>query len=242
MAFYVRDAVAAALRELAVLQEGETPTAQQGIDGLETLNWLVDDWAANSLQIYTVTRTTATITPSQASYTVGTGGNISMARPMFVDHVNFQDLSTSPDTEHQLNLLTDDLYSVIVQKALTSTLPRAAYFNPTYPLATLTPWPIPTQSQLQWVIYAGTAVTEFAALSDAIALPPGYRRMIVTNLAMEMAASYSVEPSASLVRRAMGSMGSVKRSNSGGSHLSDLTFERAALIQNAPWWSIRIGP
>lgn len=226
----VQDLINGALRRIGVLAEGEVPPFDQSNDALIALNDLVDQWAGEKLQVYTETRTVSTLTASQASFTVGPSGNINIVRPMFIRHVNYQDTSQSPTYEYQLPpLLTEDAYARITMKSQTSTLPQVAYYNPTFPLGTLIPWPIPTSATLQWVLYHSTAVPVFAALTTTVSLPPGYNRMMRSNLAIEIAPEYGKQPDAALIRTAVDSMAAVKRSNK---RLMDLSFEAAALVQN----------
>jgi hypothetical protein len=223
----VRDVVTDSLTELGVLAAGETAPAGDADLGLRTLNRLVDMWAAVRLMIHTVTRTTATLTANQSSFTVGPSGNINIARPMFLERIGFVDTSTDPDTEYPLTLLTEQGWADVTLKALTGTYPQAAYYNPTNTTGTLWPWPIPTSATLQWVLYHWAAVAEFASLSDTVALPPGYREMLVTNLAVRLAPSFEREVTPALAQQALTALSMVKRSNV---RMSDLRFEAAALI------------
>ena len=202
----------------------------------------MDQWAAERLQIYVVTRTTWTISANDGQYTVGTGANVSVARPVFIDHVNFIDTTPTPDQEYQLQPLTEDAWSKIAQKALTSTFPTYWYYSPTFPTGTLELWPVPTSSTLQGVLYAPQATAQFAALSTEISLPPGYSRMIVKNLAVELASSYGRAVTPELMQQAMDTKAVVKRANY---RLSDLSIEAAALIQGNRYryyYDINTGP
>ena len=231
----VNDIITGSLRRLGVLAEGEVPSFDQANDALIALNDLVDQWKAEKLQVYTETRTIATLTASQASFTVGTGGNINIDRPVFIRHVNFVDTSQDPDYEYQLPpLLTEDAYARIGMKAQTSTIPQVAYYNPTFPLGTLIPWPIPTSATLQWAMYHSAAIAEFAALTTTVSLPPGYKRMLRSNLAIEIAPDYGKEPDGALVKAAVESMATVKRANR---RLLDLSSDPAALIQSGRYAS-----
>ena len=209
-----QEIVEAALREIGVLGISETLSAQEAIDGLARLNRFISRLATENKTIYTVTRTTATLTASQASFTVGAGGNINIARPVYISKVNFIDTSQDPDYEFPLGeLLTERQYQDIPMKALTAVYPSCAYYNPTYPTGTLIPWPIPTSATLQWAVYAWTAVVEFAALATAVSLPPGYEEMLVQNLALNLCPSYERQPHPVLVKNAAESMAAIKRAN-----------------------------
>jgi hypothetical protein len=225
----VNDVISRALRRLGVLAEGEVPTYDQANDALGDLNNLLDQWQAEKLQAYTETRTIATLTASQASFTVGAGGNINIARPVFIRHVNFVDTAMDPDMEFQLpQLLTEDAYARITLKAQTSNYPQVAYYNPTYPLGTLIPWPIPTSATLQWAMYHSAPVAQFAALTTTVSLPPGYQRMLVSNLAIEIAPDYGIQPPPGLIMAASDSKAAVKRANL---RLMDMAMDAGALVQ-----------
>lgn len=228
MATTVRTIVEDALGELNVLALGESASGADAAAGLRALNNLIDQWAAEKLQIYGIVRTTWTMVASTQTYTVGTGGDVNIARPQYIEHVNFQDTSPSKDQEYQLSHLTEDAWSRVPIKTLTSPFPTSWYYDSAYPLGNLSFWPIPTSATLEGVIYAATAVTEFAALGTSVALPPGYRRMFVKNLALDLAASYGREMTASMMRDAEETVSVVKRNNK---RTMDMSIDAGALIQ-----------
>lgn len=214
MATTVRDVATRALRLLGVLGPSEVPDAGQSAIALETLNDWLDQGKADRPRIYTVARDTATLTPSAASFTVGTGGTIAIARPVFLDRVAYVDNSVSPAVEVPLGrLLTDDEYAAIPNKALTSTRPQAAYYRPDFPLGVLIPWPISTGASLLWAIYHPVSVEEFTSVNDAVTLPPGYRLLLITKLALMMAPIFSRQVSRELATMAAEAEAIVARMN-----------------------------
>ena len=223
----VRDICTQALQDLMVLGADQVMGESEANLALVKLNNLVDQWTSESLMLYSEVRTTWTISANDGSYTVGTGGNVNVARPVYVDYVNFIDTSQDPDLEIPLVPLTDQAYAAIPQKALTSTLPGYFWYNLTYPTATLEIWPIPTSTTLQGAMYARAQVGEFSALSTSISLPPGWRRCLVANLAIELAPAFEREPSATLVKIAAQSKATLKRSNI---RLVDASLDAGALI------------
>ena len=164
-----------------------------------------------------------------------------VARPVFIDHVHLVDTAPTPDLETPLTMLTESAWAAIAIKDLTATRPTSWYYNPTFPSGALNLWPIPTQSNLRGVIYVPTQLSTFASLSDTVSLPPGYERMFVKNLALELLPSYGRQPSPALVQQASESKATVKRANR---RLADLSFPASALIGNAgpAGWDIRSGP
>jgi hypothetical protein len=183
----------AVLRRINVVQSGEDPTPEDAEDFLERFNDFIDSVCAlERLLIYQIGRTTFTITSAKGTptnpYTVGTGGDVDMVRPIFIDRVSYLNNAISPPLELPIQPLTEDGYQSIPQKTLTSTLPYAWWYNATLTsglYGSLHLYMIPTQSNLQGVVYAASAVTRFGSLSDTIALPPGYNRFLRDGMALE---------------------------------------------------------
>jgi hypothetical protein len=242
------DLIQKALQRITVLSEGETMSSKQAADGLDTLNSLVDAWAADRLMIYQQTRTQFTIVANTATYTVGSGGDVNIVRPVYVDHINYiVDTTVTPNLEIQMQPLTDDAWAKVPIKDLTSVYPTCWYWNPTFDTsrATLTLWPVPTASNLGGAIYyQGPAIAEFASLDTVILMPPGYRRMMITNLAAELVSEYGINPQTvpTLLQQASVSLATVKRANI---ELMDLSLDAAALVQGRDrsfFYNIYSGP
>ncbi len=216
-----------ALLDLGVIAAGETPDTDDLLNALRAMNRLVDQWAAERLNIYTVTATTWPIVSGTQDYTVGAGGDINVPRPIYVDRVTFSYLPSTIAIELPLGKLTDNDWAGVTLKTLTSTLPRSFYYNPTFPLGMLKLWPIPVSppSALTGVLYAPEQIGEFLAINTVVSLPPGYRRMIVKNLAVEMAASYQRNLAPELMMAASEAKSVVKRSNV---KMQDMSFDNAA--------------
>lgn len=229
MATVLADLINPALSEIGVRSAGETLPADIGADALAALNRMMDAWATERLTIPNIVRTTWTISANDGDYTVGTGANINIARPVFVDHVNFIETSANPDVELPLQKLTEAGYAGIVSKAQTSVYPLAWYYNPTVATGTLILWPTPTSSTLQGAIYVPTAVAQFASLAATITLPNGYQRAIVKNLAVDLAPSFSRQVDPELKAQARESKADIKRANKRD---ADLSFEAGALVNN----------
>ena len=224
------DLIADAMSDLGILAAGEVPASDDSVSALRALNRLIDGWKINRLLIYTTTRWTWTLVSNVAVYTVGPGGDVNMPRPVPTNQVRYYDSAITPLIERPLAMLTDDAWASLKAKGQTNSIPTLYYYNPTYPLGTLTLWPIPTSATLVGVFYAPEAVEELSDVSTTIILPPGYRRMIVKNLAVELASSYGKQADPSVQQAADESMADVMRANK---RITDLMFPPDALIPSA---------
>ncbi len=210
----VLSVIKSAMRRIGALASGETPTADETADALEILNNLVGSWQNERLITYTITRTTWPIVASTGSYTLGLTGDIAIDRPVFVTQIKAIDTSQDPDVEIDLGrLLTEAEYASIPDKDQTGTFPTCCYYNPTFPLGTVTFWPVPTSSTLLGAISAWAPITSFASLATTITLPPGYNRALVSNLAIELADEWGRPVTANLQRIADQSKAVIKVAN-----------------------------
>lgn len=212
----VADLGAQVLRRLNVVQPGVTPTPEDLADFLLMLNDFIDSVCGlEKLLIYSITRTTWTIVSGTGTYSVGPSGDVNIVRPIYIDQIKYQDTSGTLTEERPLWPLTDAQYENLPFKTQTNPLPSMVYYNPTFPTASLKLLLVPTSTTLQGVLYANTAVTRFGALTDVIALPPGYNRFLRDNMAVECAPTWRdglpLDPG--IVRSAMESKANLKRAN-----------------------------
>lgn len=222
----IGDAITGALQELGVVAAGEVPAADDSQLALDRVNDWLDALQTESLALYGRTRTVWTLTSGVSTYSVGSGQTVDVARPTGPEailNIGYQNTAWSPVTEYSNGRpLSEDAYAAIRQKAFQSTYPTAWYYDPTYPAGTLTCWPVPTSSTLQGVLYTATPLAQFTSLTDEVALPPGYRRFLRTNLAVELAPAFQVQPSPVLVELAVSTKAAIKRANT---RVQDLSLQ-----------------
>lgn len=211
------DIIQASLQDLLILGAGETMSPDDAKYGLDRLNDWIDALALEGLTIPTLIRATWTLVSGTASYTVGTGSTINVAKPVnprAIENIGYYDNSVTPLTEILFGrVLTNQEYEAVPQKAIQQTYPTSFWYDPTFgTTGTLYPLPIPNVSTLKGVLYAPGSLTE-VLLSDTVTLPKGYRRFFRSNLTLEIAAAFEKTPPASVVRAASESMMRVKAAN-----------------------------
>lgn len=209
----VQDLVVDALLEINAISVGETLGAEDGESGLRTLNRMINGWKAERVFLSGNFRITWNIVAGDDNYSFGVGGDINAARPVQINAVKYIDTAITPGVEVNLRLMTDQDWNSRRVPDQTATYPQAAWYNKLYPLGAMRLWPVPTSATLQGVVYYPQVVGEFAALATAVSLDYGYERMIVKNLALELAPQYGANVSDELRRQAQDSMAVVMRMN-----------------------------
>jgi hypothetical protein len=236
------DFVATALKRLGVLAAGETANANDAQDVLSRLNDLVDSWSLDRLWLFTTVRTTKTLTSGTASYTIGAGGAINIARPTWIDRAGLIiDTSASTPTEVRIELLTNQRWQGIQQKTLQSGLSTAVFYDHAWSagLGNVYPWPIPSVSTTQLVLYTpGVAVSAFADLTTDYTFAPGYRRALWSNLAVEIAPEFGKAVDGATAAIASESRAAVKRANI---ETPELVVDEALTRGDGGLWNWRTG-
>lgn len=211
MATTAGDQIQRALRLLGVLAEGETPSAAVSQDALVALNQMLDSWNTERLSVFSTQDQTFLWPTSTVSRTLGPTGDFVGNRPILLDDSTyFRDPSTN--VSFGVKLINQQQYNGIAVKTVTSTYPQVLWVNMTYPNIEMYIYPVPTRL-LEWHFISVQELTQPATLATEFALPPGYLRAFVYNLAMELAPEFGVEPSPQVQRIAMTSKRNIKRIN-----------------------------
>jgi hypothetical protein len=178
-----------AMRLAGVLGTGETPSAAESADGLSTLNTMLESWSIERLYVYYIVQESLTLVPGQATYTMGVGGNLNTARPTQIDDSCFVSYNSM---DIPLQLINADAYALIVAKSIQSNLPMYLFADMQNPLVRLSFYPVPNTAYTA-AIRSWKQIQTFAALTDVLALPPGYQRAIEYSLAEEYGPEFGVD-------------------------------------------------
>lgn len=224
---------------LQVKGSGETVQAADLTDALRRLQAMIDSWALQPGTITNQVREVFDLVASQASYTMGPGGNFDTVRPVYVQGAGLLMNAPSVPVEVPLTLLSDDAYDALAVKTLTSVQPTCVYVNATSPLATVILWPVPTTAVNDLVLYSLQAFAGFTSVDQAVHLPTGYAEPIEYNLAKRLATPYGLTWPAELDAIARSSLAWVKTSNR---RISDLSLDAALVQESRAPWNILAGP
>lgn len=180
-----RDLIKSSLRLIGVLASGETPTSDQSNDALDSLNAMISSLSIDGFMVYKVDREEFTLAASQASRTMGSGGNFSTTRPTEVVRVTVK----SGSIELPVDMVTVEQWAAITDKSTVSSYPWKTYIEGTYPLETFNFYPTPSASSTV-VIYSLKPIASTLALSDTLSMPNGYEDFLKYALGIRLAPEY----------------------------------------------------
>ncbi len=208
----VRDLIARTLRILGVIASGETPSASEQADMLTALNSMLFSWSTEGLTLFRTTTNAFPLIPSQQVYTIGTGGDFDVPRPVRIKTAYLRYLSGSQPADLPLRILTREEWDALTVKTLDSSMPTDVFIDDDMPLTQIKLWPAPTEAHELVLVYQ-EPLGGFADINEDVIMPPGYDRAIVYNLAVEAAPEFGKSASNETVLIAQNSLGNVKRIN-----------------------------
>ncbi len=211
--------VEAALRNIGAVAIEEPVSGAEANDALNVLNNMIAIWNTENLLVYSVSPEVFPVVANQASYTMGVGGNFNTARPVLIENAYMRD---SAGNDYQIGIVNYDIYSQIITKTTTSTLPTVMYDDQNFPLKTITFWPIAADSSYSFVLWTWRAISALPLLTTAISLPPGYQSALEFNLAVWLCPRYGKSCPPELAALASGTKAQLKKINY---EVKQLTFD-----------------
>lgn len=196
------DLITKALRRSGAIGAHDTPDADEANDALDSLNDMLESWANESLMVFARTEEIFPLTGAQ-EYTVGQGADFNTIP--FIEIIAMYARQSTID--YPMTALTDSDYYNIPFKSTANT-PEYYNYNNGYPEAKLKLYPAPSASYTLHVLSEKPLAS--LTLNQTISLPPGWRKAIITNLAVEECPSYGIEPTPTLSKQATESKNVIK--------------------------------
>lgn len=213
------DIIKLVLKDTGVIGVGQTASAEDTNDCFDTLNMMIGQWASKRWLIYHLMEYSIVSTGAQ-SYTIGPGGNLdtgTQQRPDRLEDGNFfRQLinSSSPNQiDYPLGLLESrEDYARIGLKQL-QTIPQYIWYDPTYPLGTIYPWPVIPGTLYELHVMVKGVLPQFANLADSINLPIQYYAALRYNLGVRVRPMYQLPPDPQMIALAEDSLNVLRNMN-----------------------------
>lgn len=207
--------IRSALILIGQLDPLETASPDEAAQSLAVLQDLIDAWATERLTITTVPRATFSLAANTATFTIGTGAVLATPRPVTIDGAAYVSGTGSTAVDIPLRVLTDAEWQAIPDKAQTSTVPVAIWYDYGFTAAgfgTIQVWPVPT-AVTTLVLWVPTAIVGPVALTSLMRYPPGYAKAIRYGLAAELAPVFGISAAPKVEQIAIRSFAALKRAN-----------------------------
>lgn len=218
MAYTALDVITDSLELLQVYSPGEPLSDADAERGLTTLSDMLDDWSNQALATYAILEQSAPLVPGQQSYTIGTSGgaDFNMTRPLrILDGPGTAYVQDSNGNNYPMDVVPRDKWNLYGNRSILiqSDFPDTLFYDPQYPLGVINVMPVPTINYTMfWDSYL--QLSDFTALTTPFSFPPGYKRAIVTNLAVALKPYFkTAQIDQLIVLESKERLGNLKRTN-----------------------------
>jgi hypothetical protein len=200
-----RNIVKKALQKNGALVKQEDPSADEANDGLDALNDMLSSWSNDETAIYARVWESFPLTGGDGQYTIGTGADLNTVRPITIVDGFTRNV---PVDDYSFRIVSDEFYNAIQNKT-TRGRPEVLNFDNAFPTPTIRLWPVPDIAY-ELHIQSEKELVQLT-LDTTISLPPGWKRALIYNLAVELAPEYGQQVPDSVQRVALESRGLVMR-------------------------------
>jgi len=188
MTAFVSSMILRSMRLIGEKARGETLDPDESVECLAELNTFMDGESIKRLMCYTVGQESFPLSANTVSYTIGPGATFNTTRPTkIVDPCFVRD---SSNYDSHLTLIDAETYGRLKVKSVGTTYPSYLFYDSGFSSSgagTITLYPAPS-ANLTLYINSWKQLQQFADVSTALLLPPGYRLFIESNFAIHLAA------------------------------------------------------
>lgn len=200
------DIITGAAKLIGVVFKSEVLSDDEANDGLVVLNDMLDSWSNEELTTFAYTLESFSLTGA-TSYTIGSGGNFNTSRPINIVTAVVR-IAT---IDYPLKSITQEEYQQqIALKSITSPIPQFIAYDNAYPLGTINLFPVATSGSTLRML-SNKPLANLSALTSTVDLPPGWKKALKYNLAVDLAPQYGQQPDPSIAQQARMAKGAIMR-------------------------------
>lgn len=192
----------------------QTLTADEVSDCLRVFNDVLEDWSTQSLAVYGQADQTFNTVASQATYTIGTGGNWNTVRPVRINEPAYATVSGVTFPYCSISPAEYNLISFKTQAGGGTDDPQYYLYVNEYPLGVITLWPVPNAIiPITWSI--DRVLTAVSSAATSISFPPGYAKAFKYTMGVELAPVFgkTISQFPDVVSIQKQTLGNIKRAN-----------------------------
>jgi len=188
--------ITGALRKLAVLPSGGTPSAAQISDASEALNALVKAFQADGMPLWALTSHTFTVTSGTATYAIGVSQTLDTVAPLKVMQALY---TVSGASAVPMNVYNRYDFNMLPNLSTVTGTPVNLYYQPTSgasgePIGSIKLWPVPNDSTTTITLHYQRPFNDMDAAGNNFDFPSYWIQALIYNLAWALAPEYGIPP------------------------------------------------
>ena len=177
--------IEAALRKLAVLAEGQTPSTQNYADADKALNLIIAQYRALGMPLWA--RAEYTFTPTTSSYNIGSGQTLNTSFPVKM----LQAYRTETNTKIDMDIVPKEEFNILPNGSSGS--PIKLSYQPYVNYGTIYLWPAPTSTNTATITLVYTRPLTYTTLAtDVLDMPEEWQQAVVYALAVALSPEWSI--------------------------------------------------
>lgn len=184
-------AITMALRKLAVLPSGGTPTAAQINDCSDSLNAIVKAFQADGMPLWKISSQAFVVTSGTSTYTVGPSLTINCPKPLRIIQAFW---TPTGGTNTPLNIYNRYDFNELPQGATYTGDPVNFYYQPLRVSGSIKLWPTPANSTTSITFHYQSMYEDMDAAANDFDFPSEWMMAIVYSLAWAMSPEYGIPP------------------------------------------------
>lgn len=184
--------ITGALRKLAVLPSGGTPSAAQIADASEALNALIKAFHADGMPVWKMGSKTFTVTDGTSSYTIApSGADITNVQPLKVVQALY---TVSGASAVPMNVYNRYDFQELPNLSTIEGTPVNLYYQPLRTSGVIKLWPTPDNSTTTVTIHYQAPFEDMDAAGDDFDFPAYWIQALIYNLAWSLSPEYGIPP------------------------------------------------
>lgn len=183
--------ITAALRKLAVLPSGGTPTANQINDGSDAINALIKAFHADGMPLWAITSTSFTTTAGTDTYLIGVGQTVNTVAPLKVLQA-FYTLTGTGMSAIPMNVYNRYDFNILPNSSTVTGTPVNLYYQPLTDTGSIMIWPTPVDSTTSITLHYQRPYQDMDAAGNNFDFPPYWMQALIYNLAWSLASEYGI--------------------------------------------------
>lgn len=183
------EVITGALRKLAVLPSGGTPSANQISDANAALNAMVKAFHADGMPLWKIKTHTFTVTSGTSTYTAGPSQTLNIHQPLKVIQAFYE---TTGGVNTPMNVYNQYDFKNLPNDA--TGIPVNLYHQPLRTTSIISLWPTPNDSTTQITFVYQAPFEDMTTSTDDFDFPNYWIEALIYNLAWRMAPEYGIPP------------------------------------------------